>query len=66
MQIGKHWKAIQAICQEGQCTSRHFAAATVSKGGYPHYPPLRSSSLVVTTQVFVSMTLLQACQGMPI
>jgi hypothetical protein len=40
MEIGKHWKTIQAMFDEGQRSSRHFAVATVSEDGSPHVTPI--------------------------
>ena len=40
MEIGRHWKAIQAIFDEGGRSCRHFAVATVSKEGFPNVTPI--------------------------
>jgi predicted pyridoxine 5'-phosphate oxidase superfamily flavin-nucleotide-binding protein len=40
MEIGKHWKTIQAIFQESRGSSMHFAIATVSKNGSPRVTPI--------------------------
>ena len=40
MEIGQHWKTIQAIFQECRGSSTHFAVATVSKDGSPQVTPI--------------------------
>jgi hypothetical protein len=40
MEIGEHWKTIQAIFRESQNSSMHFAVATVSEEGAPHVAPI--------------------------
>jgi uncharacterized protein len=42
MEIGKHWKTIQAIFNEGRRSCRHFAVATVGQDGSPHVTPIGS------------------------
>ena len=40
MEIGEHWKTIQAIFGESQRSSMHFAVATVKEDGSPDVAPI--------------------------
>lgn len=40
MEIGEHWKTIQALFQESQNSSMHFAVATVNQDGSPNVSPI--------------------------
>ena len=40
MEIGKHWKTIQAIFQECRRSSTHYAVATVNEDCSPHVAPI--------------------------
>jgi len=40
MEIGEHWKTIQAVFQECRSSSTHYAVATVNKDGSPHVTPI--------------------------
>lgn len=40
MEIGKHWKTIQTLFEEGYKSCLHFAVATVNEDGSPHVTPI--------------------------
>ncbi len=40
MEIGKHWKTIQTVCEHALDSSLQYAVATVNKDGSPHLTPI--------------------------